>query len=160
MEEMSHRSELSIIREEQLARLRETTGTPERFVADFACARHDRGFRVTFARFSPVQRFRCESVDTRLNRIRRRRWSACRGFCVRQKRSGFEPMRWISRPCPAPGAGQLALDSLRQMQSNGLRRPQFRAFFHLPRQLRRDRRHRRSNPLMLRGRAGRPPGLP
>lgn len=60
---MSHKSELAIIREQQLARLRETTGTPERFVADFACARHDRSFRVTFARFSPTQRFRCESVD-------------------------------------------------------------------------------------------------
>lgn len=60
---MSHKSELSIIREQQLARLRETTGTPERFVVDFACARHDRAFRVTFARFSPAQRFRCESVD-------------------------------------------------------------------------------------------------
>jgi hypothetical protein len=32
-------------------------------VADFACALHDRGFRVTFARFSSAQRFRCESVD-------------------------------------------------------------------------------------------------
>jgi len=63
MEKMSHKSELAIIREQQLARLREATGTPERFVADFACARHDRTFRVTFARFSPAQRFRCESVD-------------------------------------------------------------------------------------------------
>jgi hypothetical protein len=44
MEEMSHKSELSIIREQQLARLRETTSTPERFVADFACALHDRAF--------------------------------------------------------------------------------------------------------------------
>lgn len=60
---MSHKSELTIIREQQLATLRETTGTPERFVADFACARHDRAFRVTFARFSPAQRFRCESID-------------------------------------------------------------------------------------------------
>ena len=60
---MSHKSELAIIREQQLARLREATGTPERFVVDFACARHDRAFRVTFARFSPAQRFRCESVD-------------------------------------------------------------------------------------------------
>ncbi|MGH6810809.1 MAG: hypothetical protein ACREDM_00190 [Methylocella sp.] len=60
---MSHKSELSMIREQQLARLRETTGTPERFVADFACARHDRAFRVTFARFSPAQRFQCESID-------------------------------------------------------------------------------------------------
>jgi hypothetical protein len=63
MEEMSHKSELTIIREQQLARLREATGTPERFVLDFACARHDRAFRATFARFSPAQRFRCESVD-------------------------------------------------------------------------------------------------
>jgi hypothetical protein len=63
MEEMSHKSELVISREQQLARLRETTGTPERFVLDFACARHDRAFRVTFARFSAAQRFRCESVD-------------------------------------------------------------------------------------------------
>lgn len=43
--------------------LREATGTPERFVLDFACARHDRAFRATFARFSPAQRLRCESVD-------------------------------------------------------------------------------------------------
>jgi hypothetical protein len=63
MEEMSHKSELVISREQQLARLREATGTPERYVLDFACARHDRAFRVTFARFSPAQRFRCESVD-------------------------------------------------------------------------------------------------
>ena len=60
---MSHKSELAIQREQQLARLREATGTPERFVVDFACARHDRAFRVTFARFSAAQRFRCESVD-------------------------------------------------------------------------------------------------
>ncbi len=60
---MNHKSELAIIREQQLAGLREATGTPERFVLDFACARHDRAFRVTFARFSPAQRFRCESVD-------------------------------------------------------------------------------------------------
>ncbi len=59
---MSHKSELAIIREQQLAGLREATGTPERFVLDFACARHDRAFRVTFARFSPAQRFRCESI--------------------------------------------------------------------------------------------------
>jgi hypothetical protein len=63
MEKMSHKSELTIIREQQLARLRESTGTPERFVMDFACARHDRAFRATFARFSAAQRFRCESVD-------------------------------------------------------------------------------------------------
>ncbi len=60
---MSHKSQLVISREQQLARLRETTGTPERFVLDFACARHDRAFRATFARFSAAQRFRCESVD-------------------------------------------------------------------------------------------------
>jgi hypothetical protein len=63
MEAMNHKSELAIIREQQLAKLREATDTPERFVVDFACARHDRAFRVTFARFSPAQRFRCESVD-------------------------------------------------------------------------------------------------
>jgi hypothetical protein len=63
METMNHKSELAIIREQQLAKLREATGTPERFVVDFACARHDRAFRVTFARFSPAERFRCESVD-------------------------------------------------------------------------------------------------
>jgi hypothetical protein len=63
MEKMSHKSELAIIREQQLAGLRKATGTPERFVLDFACARHDRAFRVTLARFSPAQRFRCESVD-------------------------------------------------------------------------------------------------
>jgi hypothetical protein len=63
MEEMSHKSELALLREQQLAKLREATGSPERFTADFACARHDRAFRVTFARFSPAQRFRCESVD-------------------------------------------------------------------------------------------------
>jgi hypothetical protein len=63
MEEMSHKSELAIKREQQLARLREATDTPERFAVDFACALHDRAFRVTFARFSPSQRFRCESVD-------------------------------------------------------------------------------------------------
>lgn len=60
---MSHKSELAIKREQQLAMLREATGIPERFVLDFACARHDRAFRVTFARFSTAQRFRCESVD-------------------------------------------------------------------------------------------------
>jgi hypothetical protein len=63
MEEMSHKSELAILRQQQLAKVREATGTPERFVADFACALHDRAFRVTFARFSSAQRFRCESVD-------------------------------------------------------------------------------------------------
>jgi hypothetical protein len=63
MEEMNHKSELAIKREQQLARLREATGTPERFVLDFACAKHDRAFRVTFARFSTAQRFRCESID-------------------------------------------------------------------------------------------------
>ena len=31
---MSHKSELAIIREQQLAKLREATGTPERFVLD------------------------------------------------------------------------------------------------------------------------------
>ncbi|WP_156964457.1 hypothetical protein [Methylocapsa aurea] len=60
---MSHKSELAIKREKELARLREATGTPERFVLDFACARHDRAFRVTFARYSAAQRFRCESID-------------------------------------------------------------------------------------------------
>ena len=60
---MSHKTELAIKREQQLAKLREATSTPERFVMDCACARHDRGFRVTFARFSAAQRFRCESVD-------------------------------------------------------------------------------------------------
>ncbi|WGJ13868.1 hypothetical protein QEV83_14485 [Methylocapsa sp. D3K7] len=60
---MSHKSELALLREQQLAKLREATGAPERFVVDFACALHDRAFRVTFARFSSAQRFRCESVD-------------------------------------------------------------------------------------------------
>ena len=60
---MNHKTELAIKREQQLAKLREATGTPERFVMDCACARHDRAFRVTFARFSAAQRFRCESVD-------------------------------------------------------------------------------------------------
>jgi hypothetical protein len=63
MEEMSLKSDLAIKREQQLARLREATGTPERFTLDFACARHDRAFRATFARFSAAERFRCESVD-------------------------------------------------------------------------------------------------
>lgn len=60
---MSHKSDLSLLRQQQLAKLREATNSPERFVAEFACAEHDRAFRVTFARFSPAQRFRCESVD-------------------------------------------------------------------------------------------------
>lgn len=60
---MTHKSELALLREQQLARLREATGTPERFTAEFACAKHDRAFRVTFARTSPAQRFRCESID-------------------------------------------------------------------------------------------------
>jgi hypothetical protein len=63
MEEMSHKSERALLRNQQLAKLREATGTPERFAVDFACARHDRAFRVTYARFSAAQRFRCESVD-------------------------------------------------------------------------------------------------
>jgi hypothetical protein len=63
MEKMSHKTELALLRNQQLAKLREATGSAERFTADFACAKHDRGFRVTFARFSPSQRFRCESVD-------------------------------------------------------------------------------------------------
>src|ERR1019366_6494814 len=63
MEEMSHKSERALLRNQQLAKLREATGTPERFAVDFACARHDRAFRVTFARFSAAQRFRCESGD-------------------------------------------------------------------------------------------------
>ncbi len=60
---MSHKSELALLREQKLAKLREATGSPERFMADFACAKHDRAFRVTFAGFSAAQRFRCENVD-------------------------------------------------------------------------------------------------
>jgi hypothetical protein len=63
MEKMSYKSDLARLREEQLAKLRETSGTPERFVVECACAIHDRSFRVTFARHSPAQNFRCESVD-------------------------------------------------------------------------------------------------
>lgn len=60
---MSHKTELALMREQQLARLREATGMAEHFVMDCACAKHDRAFRATFARKSPAQRFRCESVD-------------------------------------------------------------------------------------------------
>jgi hypothetical protein len=60
---MNHKSELAILRNQQLAKLREQTGSPERFTLDFACAAHDRAFRVTFARLSTAERFRCESVD-------------------------------------------------------------------------------------------------
>jgi hypothetical protein len=63
MEKMSHKSDLALMREQQLAKLRESTNSPERFVAEFACAKHDRAFRVTFARTSPAKRFRCESID-------------------------------------------------------------------------------------------------
>ena len=100
---MSHKSELAIIREQQLAGLREATGTPERFVLDFACARHDRAFRVTFARFSPAQRFRCESIvksesgqATTIERLQ--------GLLRPAEASGSGPRTWTYRVCPAPGA--------------------------------------------------------
>lgn len=60
---MNPKSELAILRDQQLAKLREQTDRPERFTLNFACAEHDRTFRMTFARFSMTQRFRCESVD-------------------------------------------------------------------------------------------------
>jgi hypothetical protein len=63
METVSHKSELEVLRDQQLARLREDTNRPERFTLDFACARHDRDFRVTFTRLPPASVFRCERVD-------------------------------------------------------------------------------------------------
>lgn len=60
---MSQKNELALIREQQLAKLRGTAAEPERVTLDFACAVHDRDFRVTFARKSREQRFRCESVE-------------------------------------------------------------------------------------------------
>ena len=133
---MSHKSELAISREQQLARLREATGTPERFVLDFACARHDRAFRVTFARFSPAQRFRCESVDksesgqaTTIERLQ----GLLRPAEALRVRTEDVDLSTVSCAWCAAGVG---LDALRQMQNDDLRRPQLRPFFHLPRQLR------------------------
>jgi len=60
---MSKKDELAFAREQQLAKLRGTTVEPERITLEFACALHDRGFRMTFARTSPSHRFRCESVE-------------------------------------------------------------------------------------------------
>jgi hypothetical protein len=63
METMSNKTELAILRDQHLAKLRAQTGLPERITLDFACAVHDRDFRVTFARFSRTDVFRCESID-------------------------------------------------------------------------------------------------
>jgi hypothetical protein len=138
MEEMNHKSELAIIREQQLARLRESTGTPERFVVDFACARHDRAFRATFARFSPAQRFRRES---------RRQVRIGSGDDDRAAARAFAPGR--SAPGPDRGRGFIEcvlrlvrggvrLDALPQLQNDDLRRSQLGPVIHLPRQLRRE----------------------
>ena len=134
---MSHKSELAIIREQQLARLREATGTPERFVLDFACARHDRAFRVTFARFSPAQRFRCESVDKsesgQATTIARLQGLLRPAEALRVRTEDVDLSTSVLRLV----RGCVGLDALRQMQNADLRRPQLRPFFHLPGQLRR-----------------------
>ncbi len=134
---MSQKSELTIIREQQLARLREATGTPERFVLDFACARHDRAFRVTFARFAPAQRFPCESVDKSEigsgddDGAVTGAFASCRSAPGQDR--GCRCLDGILRLV----RGCVGLDALRQMQNADLRRPQLRPFFHLPGQLRR-----------------------
>ena len=136
MEEMSHKSELAILRQQQLAKVREATGTPERFVADFACALHDRAFRVTFARFSSAQRFRCESVDkteshqaTTLARLQGflRPADALR---VRTEEVDFSTF-------PAPGAGTTRAGRSATGAKCWSAAPAAPAFFQLPRQLRR-----------------------
>jgi hypothetical protein len=64
METMTdHRNELALIRERQLAKVRQAAGKPERFSLRFACATHDREFQATFARLPPAERFTCETIE-------------------------------------------------------------------------------------------------
>jgi hypothetical protein len=64
METMStHKNELAIVREQQLAALRTKAGKPERLTLRFACAAQDIEFQVTFARLPPAARFTCETID-------------------------------------------------------------------------------------------------
>ncbi|WP_157182362.1 hypothetical protein [Methylobacterium sp. WSM2598] len=60
---MSHKNELALLRDHQLAKLRERTGKPVRLILPLACGVHDREFLGTFSRYSPDQKFKCESIE-------------------------------------------------------------------------------------------------